>query len=262
MTKRATLAIAMLAALGSVAYGKPPIILHPPPLAVLPSIARVRLEVAVDHVVLVEEVDLPRGDWRAGDLSFFVAFGAPGTPDAFDAHLVPVADGALAPADTDVGDKLVVDPAPRRPAAAHDLLGSEEMAGVVVHVPEGALRHALAPGGMAALRFRSLLKLPAGNARTGQEMVVRLGRAQTTPLTLGRIEVVTIEDGPPVIRADAHLCGPSADPWPLAVAIGPLPTGAPRAPLQSPTAQAPIAPVLAVRHFDDDLCVRFWTLGT
>jgi hypothetical protein len=212
------------------------------------------VEVAGDHLVAIEEVDLPRGDWRAGDLAFYVAFGAPGAPLALDAHLLAVSDGALEPAEMDVGEKLVVDRAPHRPATAYDLLGPEEMAGVVVHVPEGLFRRALAPGGMAALRLRSLLELPASDALGGQELVIRLGHARTTPLTLARVEVVSAQDGPPVVRAEAHLCGPNADAWPLAVSF----EG--RKAMPGPTsARAPIAPVLAVRHSDDDLCVRFWT---
>jgi hypothetical protein len=226
---------------------------QPPPLGALPSIPRARVEVAADHVVVIEEVNLPRGDWRAGDLAFYVAFGGPGAPAAFDAHVLAVPDGALEPLATDVGEKVVVERAPRRPATVHELLGAEDMAGMVVRVPEATLRRALAPGGMAALRFRTLLALPAGNAQSGHDVLVRLGHTRSTPLTLGRVQVASVEGGARITRAEAHLCGGSADPWPLAVAIEPRPTAP--APVG---AQAPIAPVLAVRNPDDDLCVRFW----
>ncbi|MGO8998228.1 MAG: hypothetical protein ACLQVI_33320 [Polyangiaceae bacterium] len=225
----------------------------PPPPGALPSIPRVRIDVASDHIVATEDVDLPRGDWGSGDLSFYVAFGGPGAPEAFDAHLLTVPDGALEPADGDVGAKLVAEPAPHRPATVRDLIGADEMAGVVVHVPEGAFRHAVAPGGMAALRLRTLLGFPAGNARTGHDVLVRLGHTRTTPLTLGRVQVSPSENGPTISRAEAHLCGDDADPWPLAIAIGPK-----RAAPELVGSQAPIAPVLAVRHPSDDLCVRFW----
>jgi hypothetical protein len=246
----AAIASAAVFASTSVA-GKPTAVPHPPPLGALPSVPRVRLEVGGDHVVVIEEVDLPRGDWRGGELSFYVAFGAPGAPDALDAHLLAVPDGALEPLEADVGEKLTVDRAPRRPATAHALLGPEEMAGVVVHASEALLRRAFAPGGMAALRLRSLVRVPVTDAQNGQEVVVRLGHTQTTPLTLGRVQVASTPDGPEIGRAEAHLCGPSADPWPLAVAY------AARRP-EALGARAPIAPVLAVRHPDDDLCVRFW----
>jgi hypothetical protein len=220
-------------------------------LNALPSIPRVRIELGTDHIVAIEEVNLPRGDWRGGELAFYVAFGAPGAPEAFDAHLLSVPDGALEPLETEAGEKLATDAAPRRPAGVRDLIGPEEMAGVVVHVPDAMFRRAVAAGGMAALRLRTLLKLPAGNARSGRDVLVRLGHARTTPLTLGRIEVASVDSGLQVAHAEAHLCGQSADPWPLAVAT------AGRAPVL-PGSQAPIAPVLAVRHPDDDLCVRFW----
>jgi hypothetical protein len=224
----------------------------PPALGALPSIPRVRIEVAGDHVVVTEEVDLPRGDWRAGDLSFYVAFGGPGAPGAFDAHLLAVPDGALEPLATEVGERLVTERAPRRPSMVHELIGAEDMAGMVVRVPEATLRRALAPGGMAALRLRTLLAMPAGSAHSGRDVLVRLGHTRSTPLTLGRVQVASVE-GANVTRAEAHLCGASADPWPLAVAIEPRPI------VPAPVgAQAPIAPVLAVRNPDDDLCVRFW----
>jgi hypothetical protein len=255
MTKVAALGFALvLAAPEGVTKPTHPPIPHPPPLSALPSIARVRIDVASDHVVAIEEVNLPRGDWRSGELAFYVAFGGPGAPQAFDARLLAVPDGALEPTESDVGEKLVADRAPHRPAIAHDLIGPEEMAGVVVHVPEAAFRRALEPGGMAALRLRTLLALPAGDAHVGRDVLVRLGHTRTTPLTLGRVNVAAVEDGAPILRAEAHLCGEDADPWPLAVAIGPKP-----APSDLMGSQAPIAPPLAVRHPNDDLCVRFFT---
>jgi hypothetical protein len=227
----------------------------PPPLGALPSIPRVRIDVAVDHAIVVEEVDLPRGDWRSGALSFYVAFGSPGAPQAFDARLLAVPDGALDPLETDPGEKLATERAPRRPDGAHPLLGPDEMLGVVVHIPEASYRRALEPGGMAVLRLRTLLRLPAGDPHAGHDVLVRLGQARTTPLTLGYVQVASIANAPAVARAEAHLCGEDADPWPLAVALSskPLPRDQGLA-----GSQTPIAPVLSVRHPKDDLCVRFW----
>jgi hypothetical protein len=226
----------------------------PPPLPMLPSVARVRLEVAHDHLVLVEDIDLPRGGWRFGDLDLYVAFGAPGAPSAFDAHLLAVPDGALEPNDAEAGERVAFDHDSHRPAAARELLGASQMAGVVVHVLDATFRRATARGGMAVLRLRSLLALPDEDARTGHEVLVRLGAWQGTPLTLGSVQVAAIEKSPRITGAAAHLCGADADSWPLAVAIVPR-----QALVPAPTTPAPIAPVLAVRHASDDLCLRFWT---
>jgi hypothetical protein len=109
---------------------------------------------------------------------------------------------------------------------------------------------------MAVLRLRSLLVLPAEDARSGREVVARLGSARGTPLTLGTVQVDSSDESVHLSGASAHLCGPDADPWPLAVALVPRASPAP-----APSSPPPIAPVLAVRHASDDLCVRFWTGG-
>lgn len=221
------------------------------PLPMLPSIARVRLEVLENKLVVVEEVNLPRGDWRSETLNFYVAFGAPGTPRALDAQLLPIGDGLLESDDAATGDALTFDPAPRRPASAYALLGRESMAGVVVHIKREAFEKALKPGNMAALRIRTALDLPDEDAEGGRSVVVRLGSSRGSPLTLGRVSLVAKPGSLSPARAEAHLCGPDADRTPLAIALTPKPSSAPQHP-------APIAPVLAVRHASDDLCVRFW----
>jgi hypothetical protein len=214
------------------------------PLSILPSVPRVKIGVTPAQVVVTEEVNLPRGEWKGEALDLYVAFGAPGAPRAIDAHLVAVADGSLEPADDDAGEPCATERAPRRPATAHALLGRETMAGIVVHLKKDALERALAPGNMAALRIRTVLDLPEEDASGGRSVLVRLGASRGTPLTLGRI--VVAPSGLAVTKAEARLCGPDADPHPLAL------SGVPRA------ADAPIAPVLAVRHSNDDLCVRIF----
>lgn len=228
----------------------------PAPLPMLPSIARVKVDVFRTQLVVVEEVNLPRGEWKGDALDFYVAFGAPGAPRAVDAQLVPVGDGALEPDDTNAGEPLVVDRATRRPQSAHSLIGRDTMAGVVVHLKREALERALAPGNMAALRIRTALDLPDEDAGGAHGVVVRLGASRGTPLTLGRLTLTAKGGAPPFARAEAHLCGAEADPTPLAIALVPKPP-------PSPTTSPPnplIAPVLAVRHATDDLCVRYWAL--
>ena len=287
MTTRAVLSIVLVAlgtaASGGTAAGAPPAPrpapAHPSgkppapatplaPLAMLPSIPRVKVEVRKTQLVVVEEVNLPRGEWRNESLDFYVAFGAPGAPRAIDARLVAVADGALEPEDEEAGEALVVERTPHRPSSAHPLLGKDSMAGVVVHVKREALAKALAPGNMAALRVRTALDLPEEDNLGARGVVVRLGASRGTPLTLGRLTVAAKAGAPAPVRAEAHLCGGEADATPLAIAIVPRPVSPPL-PLanalppssSAPSSSAPaIAPVLAVRHASDDLCIRFWTL--
>jgi hypothetical protein len=234
--------------------GKPPAPAAPlAPLAMLPSIPRVKVEVRKTQLVVVEEVNLPRGEWKNESLDFYVAFGAPGAPRAIDARLVAVADGALEPEDAEAGEALVVERTPHRPSSAHPLLGKDSMAGVVVHVKREALAKALGPGNMAALRVRTALDLPEEDSVGARGVVVRLGASRGTPITLGRLTVAAKAGAPTPARAEAHLCGGEADATPLAIAIVPRPVLPPQ---PSPTT---IAPVLAVRHASDDLCIRFWT---
>jgi len=223
------------------------------PLPMLPSIPRVRLDVLKTQLVVVEEVNLPRGDWKNEALDFYVAFGAPGAPRAIDARLLAVGDGALEPED-EAGESLVIDRAPHRPASAYPLIGRDSMAGIVVHLKRESLVRAFAPGAMAALRIRTVLDLPEEDSLGARGVVVRLGASRGTPLTLGRLSLSAKAGAQNPTRAEARLCGPDADPTPLAIALTPRP-----APPPSPPAAPPIAPVLAVRHASDDLCIRFWT---
>ncbi len=222
------------------------------PLPSLPSIARVRIEVAKDHLVVIEEINLPRGTWVSGDLDFFVAFGASGMPRAFDAHLLSVPDGSLEPSSDDAGEPIAYESASHRPSVAHLLLGPAQMAGAVLHVKEPAFRRAVSEGNMAAIRIRTLLPLPGEDAQTGREVVVRLGIEPSNPLVVGRLQLTSLESTLRVTRVEAHLCGADADPYPLAIALVPK---AASTKLASP---GPVAPVLAVRHASDSLCVRFW----
>ncbi|HVH40944.1 MAG TPA: hypothetical protein VM925_01335 [Labilithrix sp.] len=218
------------------------------PLAILPSIARVKVTSHGKAISVVEEVTLPRGEWRGEALRFHVAFGAPG-PRAIDAHLVGIGDGDLEPDDDDAGELLATERVARRPANAHPLLGRDTMAGIVVTVRADSLVKAFAHGNMASLRVRSLVD--AGEDASGaSSVVVRLGASRGTPLTLGRITASATPPATPLVRAEAKLCGPDADPHPLAVGT---------IPKVSPTErQSAIAPVLSVRRVTDDLCVRLW----
>jgi hypothetical protein len=218
----------------------------------LPSIGRVQVEPARDVVVVVEEVNLPRGEWKSGGFDLYVAFGAPGAPLAIDAHLVSAPPGALETRLEDVGVSLAVEPATHQTASTQLLLGRPQMAGVVVRIRETELMRAYAASDLAALRLRSLLMLPVADAQGKREIVVRLGIVGGLPLTIGRVQVLSRQA--PAKRAEANLCGPEADPWPLVVALAPQATSLAPGPLVPPA----IAPAAAVRHASDDLCVRWW----
>jgi hypothetical protein len=221
-----------------------------PPLPMLPSVARVRVEAARDRVVVIEEVNLPRGDWESGGLDLFVAFGAPGTPLALDARLAAVPIGSLESRADDVGEVLSVDSAVRHLPNAQLLLGRPTMAGVVVHVKDAQLRHAYALSNLVTVRIRSLLSPPAVDASGTRDVVVRLGFAAGQPVALEKVQIVSAEATPWITGAEATLCGPEADPWPLSLTLLPHPAD-PR-----PTVRT-ILPVMAVRHASDDLCIRW-----
>jgi hypothetical protein len=223
----------------------------------LPSVARVRVEAARDRVVVVEEVNLPRGDWRSGGLDLYVAFGAPGPPVAIDARLVAVPPDSLESRLDDAGDAVTVEQAIRRTGAAQLLLGRPHMAGVVAHVRETDLRRLYATNELVALRIRSLLSPPAADPHGARDVVVRLGIAGDLPLTLGHVQVASLEGRQWITRAEAVLCGPEAEALPLAISVVPKAADANVATAGGP-ALAPIAPVLAVRHASDDLCIRWW----
>jgi hypothetical protein len=204
----------------------------------------VTLDVGVGHVTITADIEIPRGDWQSGDVDLFVAFGAPGTPRAIDAHLVSAEGSAGAGA----GEPVALELVGRRPSRAFGLFGRSSMAGVVIHLREAAFRRATS-GGVTHLVLRALHELPIVAPLGGLEVVVRLGSEGGAPVALGRIVVRASDGAPRVRRADARLCGPEADPYPLAISTDASTTAPPRA----------VAPELAVRHLTDDLCVRFWT---
>jgi hypothetical protein len=218
----------------------------------LPSVTRVRVEAARDRVLVLEEIALPRGEWRSGSLDLYAAFGAPGTPIAVDAHLVPVPEGQTESRLEDAGEPVTVEPAVRHTPSSTLLLGRPSMAGVVLRLKEGELRHAYEQSSVASLRIRSLLPPSLPDAKGGRDVVVRLGVEGGLPLALAKVQVVSVDPQLTITRAEAILCGPDADPLPLSVAVLPKPPGA-------PAWSTTLAPALATRHPSDDLCVRWWT---
>jgi len=221
----------------------------PPPLPALPVIARVRVDVAKDRVLLVHEIVMSRGTWAGGDVDLFVAFG-PTLPRALDAHLLAVAPNASAPDPSDAGEPLPHETAPHRPARAHPLLGRSAMAGEVLHIREPAFRRATAASGQLAIRIRQVLPPPAADAQHAREIVVRLGMESGTPLTVRHVELSTPESAGWLGAASAQLCGPNADDYSIGFSI------APRGITLVPMA---VDPTSTTRRTTDDLCVRYVT---
>lgn len=210
----------------------------------LPSIARVDVTIMREHVVVTHDITLPRGDWSSGDLTIHFAFGAT-VPFAMDARLFPVRDGELTAVPSERGEAIHLDRTARTPLA---LIGREEMAGMNALVAHDAFTRALAPGNMAMLRIRQLVRLPAADENGDRELLVRLGAANGNPLTLARVEVHRAEGAPELRIANARLCGKEAESLPLWVI---------RDPSVKEHAPNEIAPVLSTRHASDDLCVRW-----
>ena len=121
-------------------HAPPHVFVRPaPPLPMLPSVSRVRIEAARDRAVVTEEIALPKGDWAAGGLDLYAAFGAPGTPIAVDARLVPVPAGQLESRLEDAGEPVTVEPMIRHLPNTQLLLGRPNMAGFVVRCKTGNL---------------------------------------------------------------------------------------------------------------------------
>jgi hypothetical protein len=229
---KAALLAALIALLAKPAAKPAPKAPKAPPLAPLsltPSVARVKVTIQGNSLVVVEDVTLPRGAWKEESIDFHVPYGAPSAPRAIDARLVPLQWAELEAADDARGESLALDPVPRRPATAHALLGRENMAGVVVHLPKESLAKAFEPAKMAVLRVRIAYELPALDPQGARSVVVRLGA-----LPLGRIVI-----GSKVTKAEAKICGTDD-----LLAVTRVTKG--------------IAPILAQRHPSDDLCLRLW----
>jgi hypothetical protein len=249
VTVRARLLIAaFLVTLASGARADEPN-LPPERAPLVTNIARIRVDFSRRHVVVVHEVNLAAGAFHGEDVDYFVAFGAPGAPVAFDARLVPVERGALEPSAGNAGLALEWSYATRRPTAARPLVGRGTMSGIALHVPGEALSQALARGGLASLRLRAIHLLPPPSTNGARELVVRLGDDDRGPLALGRVEIAATE--PRFLgRVEARLCRRDGTDGDLLAArvLGRPKDGVPKT-----------AAILANRAPSDDVCLRFWS---
>jgi len=223
------------------------IVAPPPPLPALPVIARVRLDVTKDRVLVTHEIVMSRGDFSGGDLDLWTSFG-PTMPRAYDARLLSVPPNASAPVAGDQGEPIPIDKAAHRPAHVHTLLGRSSMVGAVLHVREPAFRRAIAASNVLALRIRQVLPVAPPDAEGTREIVVRLGMESGTPLTVLGIDFSTSEPAGWLTTISAQLCGPNADPY--VIGFDTAPRGTEHTPMR-------IDPSAATRRATDDLCIRY-----
>jgi hypothetical protein len=212
------------------------------PLPFLPSIAEAKIEVHADTVIVSE-------DYKHGTLRLFFAFGGPGTPRAVDAHMMPVEEGELEASAAAVGEKLATELVPKAPVSANTILGPSAASGVVVTLPEAAFSKATAPGKMASLRMRWLYDAPSADSEGLRTLLLRVGSSEREPLSLGRIRALPANAKIKIESASAHLCGVNTKEK-LELSVW----GATE---RYPSEKNTIAPIVAVRHKDDSLCVSY-----
>ncbi len=211
-----------------------------PPLPMLVGIENVQLSVGANYVLVTTDLTIPKEDLGPGDLRLFVAFGAPGAPRAFEAKLLDLSQRT--PKEP---TSLALERVPSCPAHARVVLGRPRMAGMVITLRREHLKTAWSNQNLAIVRLRAVLTPPAHEVDGGHEVLVRLGAPEQLPITVRSISIEPSGTSSTVTKARAQLCGQGADSVPLTV------QGA-------SDSQPTLAPILAVRHEDDDLCVRYW----
>jgi hypothetical protein len=218
-------------------------------LPFLPSIAEAKIEVHADTVVVSEDIALPKGDYKHGTLRLFFAFGGPGTPRAVDAHMMPVEEGELEASATASEDKLATEVVPKAPVSANTILGPSVASGVVVTIPEAAFVKATTPGKMAFLRMRWLYDAPSADSEGTRTLLLRVGSSEREPLSLGRIRALPANAKLKIESASAHLCGVNTKEK-LELSVWGTTE-------RYSSEKTTIAPIVAVRHKDDSLCVSY-----
>jgi len=240
-------ACAALIALAAPRRAQPPPPPPPIPLPSLPVLTRLVVDgsARADRVIVDYEFLLDKGDYQSGDLSLYVAYGAPGVPLVFDAHVrasIPASDTLPGFA---LREPAVVEPRPRKPPGITWVVGREHQAGAVVRVPASLLKQAWSTGPLV-LGLRAVHAVAA----TNRDIVVRLGTVDNQPITVQRIDVA----GSPNATARACRTGALGEP----VILHDLTSGRR---LDASDARDPalyyrrVAPSQLQRAAEDDLCV-------
>lgn len=208
----------------------------PSPMAV----GRVRVTVRGTQVLVTTDVTIPQARQTLGDMDVHVAYGAPGTPSAFDAQVLATPAGYLvAPVELS-GRTLAHEWASHAPAWATLVLGRPQMGGHTIHLTAASLAEAQRATGRATLRIRQVYPLPALLSDGSRELLVRLASMDGRPLAVGLVEFASDEA---MRRVEARYCGVEGEGRELFVGGAHGTRG--------------IAPPLAARGWHDDLCLRF-----
>lgn len=202
------------------------------------EIDRIHVEVAEDRVLVTSEIALDKGEWDGEDLRAHVAYGAPGVPLAFEAHLCGPRPEQGEPACLPLAHEF----ARSAPSDAAFVIGPAKMAGQVVELEGQKLATLFAQHPRVVLRLRQLRPMPIAGASGHREILVRLGTLRGKPYRIGSVEVV----GKEVVMADAdaRLCGLDVTPTELSL-------------LRGGVASKGVPPRLLERVGNEDLCLRF-----
>lgn len=225
----------------------PPPPLPPPALETLPrfvELSHVDVLATEDAVLATTDLAIARGGWDGAAFDFFVAYGAPGLPAAFEARVLPApADGVL-PLQAAAGEALSASQAYEAPTHAAFSLGRALALGQTVHVDGAVLARAFAAGNTdrAFLRVRAVHRF-LGASRFVPSCLVRLDTPRLGILPLGAVTVRNdAEKGPGLgVSTSAKLCRVDGTMVPLRIAQGAPDVGQ--------------APFLTQRHAGEDLCV-------
>lgn len=213
-----------------------------PPPSKLPGpieIAKVHVEVGGDRVLVTSDIAFDKGEWEGGDLRAHVAYGAPGVPLAFEAHLCAPDDG---------DDEAECSPLPHEiartaPSDAAFVIGPRKMAGQTIELEEKKLAALFAQHPRAILRLRQLRPMPIASATGHREILIRLGELRGAPHSLGGIEIESNGELA-IAEADARLCGMDVEPTEIAV-------------VRKGAVMQGVPPRLVHRSGHEDLCLRF-----
>jgi hypothetical protein len=226
----------------------PPPALPPPALDDLPrvlEISHVDVLASEDAALVTTDLLLARGAWNGAGFDVYVAYGAPGLPEAFEARVLPLPTWGVLPLQTAVGDVLATAHAHEAPSHAAFSLGRARVAGQLVHVGEEALKKAFGDGDRAFVRLRAVYRF-VGTTRLVPSVLVRLDTPRLGPLPLGAVTIRTeggsaLGNGAATVAA---LCGLEKASVPMRIAQSP-----------EESATGLVAPSLVKRTAGDDLCI-------